>query len=230
MRIVKARIGRKRKSGTAFTLDSSHPLVVSGLYHVSRQGETYVCLVNETSPDKVIIAVEELLGEHVPVNSKDMITPGELLMVKPPLPERPSHPTPERVQLIKETIQVQGHLSSLQQEQLREVLLRHHGAVSLRKSDMGRSSAVPHVLRPKTEEPAYVKQFKIPAAHLHFINEQIYKLLLLGAMKEDWVNPHKSPVFAVNKPHSEELRFVIDMRMVNSVIWDDFHRFVDVTS
>ncbi len=97
MRIVKARIGRKQKSGTAFILDSSHPHVVSGLYHVSRQGETYVCLVNETAPHKVIIGVEELLGEHVLVNSKDIITLDELLTVKPPSPERPSHPTPEKV-------------------------------------------------------------------------------------------------------------------------------------
>ncbi len=65
----------------------------------------------------------------------------------------------------------QQHLSRQQQENLREVLLRHHEAVSLGKSDMGRSTSVPHILRPKTGEEAYVKQFPIPAAHLHFINE-----------------------------------------------------------
>ncbi len=36
MRIMKARIGPKRKSGSAFTLDSGHPNVVSGLYYVNR--------------------------------------------------------------------------------------------------------------------------------------------------------------------------------------------------
>ncbi len=54
MKIVKARIGQKRKVGTAFTLDSEHRNVVSGLYYVNRQGETYVCLVNETADDVVI--------------------------------------------------------------------------------------------------------------------------------------------------------------------------------
>ncbi len=95
---------------------------------------------------------------------------------------------------------------------------------------MGRSNAVPHVLRPKSEKPAYVKQFPIPAPHLHFINEQIDNLLALGAIREDWASPHNSPVFAVKKPHSDELRFVIDMRKVNKIIWDDFHSFMDVTS
>ena len=102
--------------------------------------------------------------------------------------------------------------------------------MSLGKSDMGHSSAVPHLLRPKSEEPAHVKKFPIPAAHLHFINEQIDKLLALGAIREDWASLHNSPVFAVKKPHSDELRFVIDMHKVNEIIWDDFHLFMDVTS
>ncbi len=98
------------------------------------------------------------------------------------------------------------------------------------KSDMGRSAAVPPILRPKSEEPAYVKQFPIPAAHLHFINEQIIKLLSLGAIREDWVSPHYSLVFTVKKPHSDELWFIIDMRKVNEIIWDEFNSYMDVTS
>ncbi len=92
------------------------------------------------------------------------------------------------------------------------------------------AAAVPHILCPKSEEPAYVKQFPILAAHLHFINEQIDKLLLLGAIKEDWVSPQNPPIFAVKKQHDDELQFVIDMRKVNDIIWDDFHSFMDITS
>ncbi len=55
---------------------------------------------------------------------------------------------------------------------------------------MGRSAAVPHLLQPKSEEPVYVKQFPIPAGHLHFINKQINKLLALGTIREDWASPH----------------------------------------
>ncbi len=114
------------------------------------------------------------------------------------------------MKVIDSAIEGQVHLSGEQREQLRQVLVRQHEAVSLGKRDMGRSAAVPHVLRPKSEEPAYVKQFPIPAAHLHFINEQIDKLLALGAIREDWASPHNLPVFAVKKPHSDEVRFVID--------------------
>ncbi len=81
MRIVKARIGQKRKTGSAFTLDSGHRNVVLGLYYVNRQGETYVCLVNKTA-DEVVIGDKELLGEHISTAADDMISLGELLTVK----------------------------------------------------------------------------------------------------------------------------------------------------
>ncbi len=216
MRIVKADIGQKRKVGTAFTLDSDHCNVVSGLYYINRQGETYVCLVNETA-DEVIVGEKELLGEHISFQSDDMVTLGELLTVQES-PEVSSKPSSEKLKVIDDAIGMQQHLASSQKEQLQEVLVRQHKAMSLGKRDMRRSEAVPHILRPKSDVPAYVKQFPIPAAHLHFINEQIDKLLSLRAIKEDWVRPHNSPVFAIKKPHSDELRFVINMRKVNEII------------
>ncbi len=170
-----------------------------------------------------------MLGEHVPTVADDMITLGELLtVVEEPKPRAP--PSEEKMKVIDDAIEAQVHLSGEQREQMRQVLVRQHEAVSLGKSDLGRSNAVPHVLRPKSEEPAYVKEFPIPAAHLHFINEQIDKLLALEAIREDWASPHNSPVFTVKKPHSDELRFVIDMRKVNEIIFDDFHSFMDVNS
>ncbi len=229
MRIVKSRIRQKRRAGTAFTLDSGHLNVVSGLYYVNRQGETYVCLVNETA-DEVVIGDKELLGEHIPTAADDMVTMGELLTVKIESPSQETCPSGEKFKVIDADIEGQTHLTGEQKEQLRQVLVRQHETVSLGKSDMGRSSAVPHLLRPKSEKPAYVKQFPIPAAHLYFINEQIDKLLALGAIREDFASPHNSPFFAVKKPHSDELQFVIDMRKVNEIIWDDFHSIMDVTS
>ncbi len=153
-----------------------------GLYYINRQGETYVCLVNETA-DEVVIGDKELLGEHVPTVADDMITLGELLTVT----EEPAQrvpPSEEKIKVITDAIEAQVHLSGEEREQLRKVLVHQHEAVSLGKSDMGRSNAVPHVLRPKSEEPAHVKQFPIPAAHLNFIKEQIDKLLALGAIRE----------------------------------------------
>ncbi len=51
------------------------------VYTTSRQGETYVCLVNETAKE-VVIGDKELLGEHIPSLADDMVTLGELLTVR----------------------------------------------------------------------------------------------------------------------------------------------------
>jgi hypothetical protein len=51
------------------------------------------------------------------------------------------------------------------QPQYLEVLLRHHEAVSKNKFDLGRTDTLMHEIALKTQEPIYVKQFKIPDAH-----------------------------------------------------------------
>ncbi len=113
MRIVKARIGQKRKSGSAFTLNTGHPNVVSGLYYINRQGETYVWLVNETAAE-VVIGDKELLGEHIPTVSDDMITLGELLTVTEEASTPEASPSEEKMKVIDSVIEGQVHLSGEQ--------------------------------------------------------------------------------------------------------------------
>ncbi len=147
MRIVKVRIGQKRKTGTAFTLDSGHRNVVSGLYYVNRQGETYVCLVNETA-DEIVFGDKELLGEHIPTAADDMVTLEELLTVIGQVLSQETRPPDEKLRVIDGAIEGQTYLTGEQKEQLCQVLVCQHEAVSLGKSDMGRSDAVPYLLRP----------------------------------------------------------------------------------
>ncbi len=133
--------------------------------------------------------------------------------------------------MIDKAIAKQTHLTVEQRNQLRAALYRQHEAVAESKFDMRKTGVVPRVLRPKTEEPAYVKQLPIPAAHLTFIYQQVDELLRLGAIREDYSSPHNSPVFAVKKPHSNKLQFVIDLQKVNECnqcMYDDYHSFMDV--
>ncbi len=74
--------------------------------------------------------------------------------------------------VIDETIARQTHLTIEQRNQLRAALYRQHEAVAESKFDMRKTDAVPHVLRPKTKEPTYIRQFPTPAAHLTFIYQQ----------------------------------------------------------
>jgi hypothetical protein len=51
------------------------------------------------------------------------------------------------------------------QQQYLKLLLQNHEAVSQDKFELGRTDTLMHEIALKTEEPVYVKQFKIPDAH-----------------------------------------------------------------
>jgi hypothetical protein len=51
------------------------------------------------------------------------------------------------------------------QQQYLKLLLQNHEAISQDKFDLGRTDTLMHEITLKTEEPIYIKQFKIPDAH-----------------------------------------------------------------
>ncbi len=186
-----------------------------------------ICLINN-SPEGRYFYKEHILSPAIPVQQEQFLTLAELGQAGCLPPRNKSHPSGEKRKVIDKTIAKQTHLTTEQRNQLRAALYQQHEAVAESKFDMGRTNAVPHVLRSKKEDPMYVKQFPIPAAHLTFIYQQGDKLLRLGAIREDYSTPHNSPVFAMIKPHSNELRFVLDLRKVNECMYDDNHSFMDV--
>jgi len=112
--------------------------------------------------------------------------------------------------------------------ELERLLRFHHKALARNKEDLGRTAAIPHQVFPKDNKPVYSKQWPIPAAHKPFIEQEIARLLRLKCIQYDYSSPHNSPIFAVKKPHSDELRLVQDLRRQNENLHDDFHSFRDV--
>jgi hypothetical protein len=60
-------------------------------------------------------------------------------------------------------------VSAEYQERYRKLLLQHRNVFSLDKSNLGYCNMVLQKLFMKTEEPIYVKQFKIPEAHQAYL-------------------------------------------------------------
>jgi len=46
-----------------------------------------------------------------------------------------------------------------------DLILKHHEAVSRDRFDLGRTETLLHEIDLKSNEPIYIKQFKIPDAH-----------------------------------------------------------------
>jgi hypothetical protein len=76
----------------------------------------------------------------------------------PPLPL----PT-EKLKYIEETLT--KTVPSQHYEAYKRVILKNHAVISRHKFDLGRTETLLHEISLKTDEPIYVKQFKIPDAH-----------------------------------------------------------------
>ncbi len=124
-----------------------------------------ICLIND-SPKGRYFYRENILGHAIPVQQEQFLTLAELGQAGclPPRDISYQSASEEKRKVIDEAVAKQTNLSAVQRSQLRTALYQQHEAVAESKFDVGKTAAVPHVLRPKTEEPAYVKQFPIPAA------------------------------------------------------------------
>jgi hypothetical protein len=78
------------------------------------------------------------------------------------------------------------------------LLAKHRQILSLDKNDIRYCDTILHKLYMKTEEPVYVKQFKIPEAHQHYLQEQVREWLRLRIIQPSH-SRYNSPVFLVEK-------------------------------
>jgi hypothetical protein len=68
------------------------------------------------------------------------------------------------------------------QQRYLQLLLQNHEAVSQDKFDLGRTDTLMHEIALKTEEPIYVKQFKIPDSHRKEVERHVLEWLKLGVI------------------------------------------------
>ncbi len=69
------------------------------------------------------------------------------------------------------------------EDNYRQLLAKHRGIFSLNKNEIGYCDTFFHKLFMKTEEPVYVKQFKIPEAHHRYLQDQVHEWLKLGIIQ-----------------------------------------------
>jgi hypothetical protein len=111
-------------------------------------------------------------------------------------------------------------------DKYRTLLAKHKNIFSLSKSDLGFCDTVLHKLFMKTEEPVYVKQFKIPEAHQSYLQDQVREWLRLGIIQPSR-SRYNSPVFLVQKKDGTH-RVVQDFRSLNSNTYVDKYSMKDV--
>ena len=111
--------------------------------------------------------------------------------------------------------------------QYQKLLENCHEVFSRNKGDLGRSNLVEHDISLKTREPVYVKQFKIPEAHMKEVEVHLKEWLKLGVV-EPCRSKYNSPIFVVPKKDGT-LRVVQDFRALNAQTHVDKYSMHDVT-
>ncbi|MCZ2208037.1 hypothetical protein, partial [Cylindrospermopsis raciborskii] len=120
--------------------------------------------------------------------------------------------SPEKERFIRENVKlnVPEHLK----DSYLSVILKNHECVSRHKFDLGRTDTLLHDIALKTEEPVYVKQFKIPDAHRIEVEKHVNEWLKMGVIQPAR-SKFNSPIFAVAKKNGG-IRLVQDFRALNA--------------
>jgi len=133
--------------------------------------------------------------------------------------------TAKKKQFIESTIKL--NVPEQFQTKYLNLLLKHHEAISQDKFDLGRTDTLMHEIALKSNEPIYVKQFKIPDAHRQEVEKHVLEWLKLGVIQPAR-SRYNSPIFAVMKKDGN-VRLVQDFRALNNASYTDKYSMKDVS-
>ena len=111
-------------------------------------------------------------------------------------------------------------------KQYEELILKNHQAFSESKQDIGFSEEISHKIHMKSEQPVYIKQFRIPDIHEQEIMNHLNEWKKNNVI-EECSSPYNTPIFCVPKKDGT-LRIVQDLREINKASFDDKFAVKDV--
>ena len=210
--------------------NTEYPLLAGGpgLVQPDQIGQTCLELRN-CGPDPITLSRGTVIGsienamnygctEINPkvINAAIMKIANERIMTKP---------TPEKAKFITENAQI--NVPEQHKTKFLQTLIKHHNVFSKDKGDLGRTDLIQHEIILKTQEPVYVKQFKIPDTHHDYLQSQVKEWLKLGIVQPAR-SRYNSPVFLVDKKDGG-FRVVQDFRALNANSHIDKYTMKDVS-
>ena len=207
----------------------SHPLLTAGpsLVTTDSFGNAIIPVYN-CSPVEAHLQRNDFLGgaENAAEFQMNEINPEFINSIRKKNAPGFEPPSAEKLKFIKEKARLDQIPPELRQSYLR-LLVKNHQAVSQHKFDLGRASTLMHDIELKTNEPIYVKQFKIPEAHRQEVEKHVAEWLKLGVVQPTR-SKYNSPIFAVAKKNGG-VRLVQDFRALNAQTMEDKYSMKDVS-
>jgi hypothetical protein len=209
-----------------FTQDEPYLVGRPGLIQVDSLGSSLVEVFN-TGPKPMIIARGQVIGAAENVSGQEM-THFQADVVNSIAEKQWQEAKIYGKGAISEEFRKLCKLEVLAkyEDDYRRLLAKHRQIFSLDKNDIGYCDTILHKLFMKTEEPVYVKQFKIPEAHQHYLQEQVQEWLRLRIIQPSR-SRYNSPVFLVEKKDGTK-RVVQDFHSLNSNTYVDKYSIKDI--
>ena len=226
-RLVPARTQLKQNSHVVaeiFCQDQPHLMGGPGLVELDQEGRCLVEIMN-TGPEPIQLSRGQVIGsgEVLPINRIQKIDPEAVAAITRAAAAR-EESDQTRIKILKEKLKLE--VPKEFEQRYVNLLTKHHAAFSLDKTDIGLCNLVKHKLVMKTPEPVFVKQFKIPEAHQHYLIEQVREWLKLGIIQPSR-SKYNSPLFLVQKKDGS-YRVVQDFRLLNAHTYVDKYSMKDV--
>ena len=191
----------------------------------SSNPNSFPLLLQNNNPEPLIIARDDNVGLFTPTEEEDIIEGKKALEMLQSQPKIPliKNLDNEKAQMLY-NIPISGDNQFI--TSLRNLIFQYHDVFSMGEDDLGRAMGVQHIIKMRDEEPVHVKQFRIPDAHLEFINSRVDNLLETKRIVPS-SSTFNHPIFAVKKANNS-LRFVGDMRSLNDASYDSKYVIRDV--
>ena len=198
---------------------------VPSLSQVDNNGQINV-LIKNCAPIDIKLDKSEIIGKTENIHDSEFVQLDPLAFKKMEgiysITKKPISKDTEK--FIRENSKL--NVPSAEKDSYLKLLCEHWETFSLDKHDLGLCKLLQHDIELKTKEPIYVKQFKIPEAHMSEVKNQLTEWLKLGVV-EPCRSKYNSPIFVVAKKDGG-LQIVQDFRALNSETFVDKYSMQDV--
>ena len=199
-----------------------------GLLQVDSVGQSFMEVIN-TNPVEVVIPRGTLIGfiERYDEDTVTKVNPQLVNALAEEEVKRQKRPflTEEKRQFILDNLTI--NVPEQFKVEYTQLVLENHDVFSESKYDLGRATTMMHDIELKTADPIYVKQFKIPEAHMKEVETHVKEWLKLGVIQPSR-SKYNSPLFIVAKKDGG-VRIVQDFRALNAQSQMDKYSMKDIS-
>ena len=209
-------------------IHADNPLVSGGPYLVQPDGLGFVTVpVYNCAPVEACFERGSVMGKVENISGCELneINPQYLAALRAQQQAARAPLTPEKKDFILKNLNL--NVPEAVRDQYVKVILDNHECISRHKFDLGQTKTLLHEISLKSDEPVYVKQFKIPDAHREEVEKHVAEWLKMGVVQPAR-SKFNSPIFAVGKKNGG-IRLVQDFRALNAQTHLDKYSMKDVS-